>query len=46
MTKKDLRAIAIGSVLGLGGFATIWWLFKRIRTIPEISPAVVKWEGN
>lgn len=46
MTKKDLKAIAIGSVIGISGFATIWWLFKRTRTIPEINPALVKWEGN
>jgi hypothetical protein len=44
MTKKDIKYAVGGGVLGLGAFLLLWWLRKK-KTIPEINPAVVKWES-
>lgn len=44
MTKKDMK-YAIGGVLaGAAFFLGFWWL-RRTKKIPEINPAVVKWEA-
>lgn len=44
MTKKDVKYAAGGAVLGLGAFLLFWWL-RKTKKIPEINPAIVKWES-
>lgn len=45
MTKKDARAVALAGGLGLAGFLTFWFFFRRTVKVPLIEPAQVKWEN-
>lgn len=44
MTKKDLRVVVIGSTLGIGLFAALFYWARKTQTIPVLSPAVIKWD--
>jgi hypothetical protein len=44
MTKKDLKSTAIYGVAGVGLFALIFWFARRTKTIPVLSPALIKWD--
>lgn len=46
MTKKDLKAIAVGAGVGGGLLFAIWFLLRKKATILELNPAQVKWEGQ
>lgn len=44
MTKKDLKMVLVSSTVGIGGIALLWWFARKTRTIPVLSPTIVKWE--
>lgn len=44
MTKKDLKVITTGAVVGIGALALLWWFGRKTTTIPVLAPTAVKWE--
>lgn len=46
MTKKDLKAVAVGASVGGALFLAIWFLLRKKSTILELNPAQIKWEGQ
>lgn len=46
MTKKDVKAIAVGTAVGGGLLFAIWYLLRKKSTILELNPVEVKWEGR
>lgn len=45
MTKRDVKHLMVGGAVGLGAIFTAWFFFRRTKKIPEVSPALVKWEA-
>lgn len=45
MTKRDVKYVVVGTSVGLGAFLVGWFFFRRTKVIPEINPAMVKWEA-
>lgn len=45
MTKRDVKYVVVGGGVGLGALIAAFFYFRRRRTIPEISPAIVRWES-
>lgn len=45
MTKKDLKAVAVGVGVGGGLGFLLWFLLRKKTPILELNPAQVKWEG-
>lgn len=45
MTKRDLHSLTVAGGLGLAGFLTFWFFFRRTVKVPLIDPVQVKWEG-
>lgn len=46
MTKKDVKAIAVGATVGGGLLFAIWFWLRKKNTLLELNPAQVKWEGQ
>jgi hypothetical protein len=44
MTKTDTKYLVYGSALGLIGFLSFWFIRKSVK-IPEINPAIIKWDS-
>lgn len=44
MTKRDLKSLATAGTLGLAGFFTFWFFFRRTVKVPTLDPVQVKWE--
>lgn len=45
MTKKDLKAVAVGAAIGGGLAFLIWFTLQKKNAILELNPSQVKWEG-
>lgn len=46
MTKKDVKAIAIGGTVGVGALLLAWFFLRKKASILELNPAQVNWEGQ
>lgn len=46
MTKKDVKAIAVGTAVGGGVLFAIWYFFRKKNTLLELNPTQVNWEGR
>lgn len=44
MTKKDQKAVVLGTAVGLGLFAAIFYFARKTQTIPVLSPSLIKWD--
>ena len=46
MTKKDLRVVIVGSTVGIGIFAALFYWARKTQTIPVLAPTMVKWDAG
>jgi len=46
MTKKDVKAIAVGAAVGGGLLFVVWYWLRKQNTLLELNPVQVKWESQ